>query len=278
TGSSQRSSSEPKGTAMVDYERTKWVPGGTDPEVVLFFIHGVGGSLDVWRSQLEFFSQQGYETIAVDLLGHGDSSAPKVAAAYTFYALSKEVTYIFMKYAGRTNVLIGHSYGTSFCIYLAHNYPERVHKMVLLSGGPPRPLWPCYRLLSSLSSCVLSCLFPLLRWYFLKAGFAHRGSREVRLLNDHKAFSVSPFVLRSVMQGQYWPEADRRYHAQVAAPTLLIYGVHDEFVTIDDGIEMATTLPNASLKIVEEGGHMLMIECPDLVNSIMNEFFLMDHE
>lgn len=111
TGSSQRSPSEPKGTAMVDYERTKWVPGGTDPEVVLFFIHGVGGSLDVWRSQLEFFSQQGYETIAVDLLGHGDSSAPKVAAAYTFYALSKEVTYIFMKYAGRTNVLIGHSYG-----------------------------------------------------------------------------------------------------------------------------------------------------------------------
>lgn len=101
---SQPSSSEPEQTVMV-------VPGGTDPDVALFFIHGVGGSLDVWRSQLHFFSQQGYETIALDLLGHGDSSAPKIAAAYTFYALSKEVTYIFKKYARRTNILIGHSYG-----------------------------------------------------------------------------------------------------------------------------------------------------------------------
>lgn len=62
----------------------------------------------------------------------------------------------------------------------------------------------------------------------------------MRLLNDHKAFSVSPFVLRAIMQGQYWPEADRRYHAQIVAPTLLIHGFHDEFVTIEDGIEMAT--------------------------------------
>lgn len=159
-----------------------------------------------------------------------------------------------------------------------------------------------------------------------RAGFAHQGSREMRLLNEHKAFSVSPFVLRSIMQGQYWPEGDRRYHAQIVAPTLLIYGFHDEFVTIDDGIEMATvspdesepsafkpgsgccdnehfnvtkkyptsawkrtdllfqffffytfqTLPNASLKIVEEGGHMLMLECPDVVNSIIIQFFLAD--
>lgn len=98
-------------TATVDYERKESVPGETDADVVLFFIHGVGGSLDIWRSQLDFFSQQGYETIALDLLGHGDSSAPKIAAAYTFYALSKEVTYIFKKYARRQNILVGHSYG-----------------------------------------------------------------------------------------------------------------------------------------------------------------------
>lgn len=42
------------------------------------------------------------------------------------------------------------------------------------------------------------------------------------------------------MQGQYWPEADRRYHAKIVAPTLLIHGFHDEFVTIEDKIEMAT--------------------------------------
>lgn len=108
---SQLSSSERKQAEMVDYERETSVSIGAYPDVVLFFIHGIGGSLDIWRNQLDFFSQQGYETIALDLLGHGDSSAPKVAAAYTFYALTKEVTYIFKKYARKTNILIGHAYG-----------------------------------------------------------------------------------------------------------------------------------------------------------------------
>lgn len=109
---SQLPSSGPRPTVMGDGDgKEGGGPGGRRPDAVLFFVHGVGGSLDVWRSQLDFFSRQGYETIAVDLLGHGRSSAPKTAAAYTFYALSREVAFIFMKYAGRTNVLIGHSYG-----------------------------------------------------------------------------------------------------------------------------------------------------------------------
>lgn len=102
---------KPKRSVVIDCERKISACKGTHPDVVLFFIHGVGGSLDIWRNQLEFFFKQGYETVAVDLVGHGASSAPQIAAAYTFYALAEDIRFIFRRYARKRNVLIGHSYG-----------------------------------------------------------------------------------------------------------------------------------------------------------------------
>lgn len=102
---------KPKRTVVIDCERKISACKETHPDVALFFVHGVGGSLDIWGSQLDFFSRLGYEVIAPDLAGHGASSAPQIAAAYTFYALAEDVRLIFKRYARKRNILIGHSYG-----------------------------------------------------------------------------------------------------------------------------------------------------------------------
>lgn len=102
---------KPKRTVVIDCERKISACKGTHPDVALFFIHGVGGSLDIWGSQLDFFSRLGYEVIAPDLAGHGASSAPQIPAAYTFYALAEDMRIIFKRYARKRNILIGHSYG-----------------------------------------------------------------------------------------------------------------------------------------------------------------------
>lgn len=102
---------KPKRSVVVDCERKISACKGTHSDVALFFIHGVGGSLDIWGSQLDFFSRLGYEVIAPDLAGHGASSAPQIAAAYTFYALAEDMRLIFKRYARRRNILVGHSYG-----------------------------------------------------------------------------------------------------------------------------------------------------------------------
>lgn len=101
----------PKRTVLIDSKRVISSCKGTHSDVALFFIHGVGGSLDIWSSQLDFFSRLGYEVIAPDLAGHGASTAPQIAAAYTFYALAEDLRAIFTRYARKRNILIGHSYG-----------------------------------------------------------------------------------------------------------------------------------------------------------------------
>ncbi|KAM9832684.1 protein ABHD8 [Neosynchiropus ocellatus] len=270
----KKSRRKPKRTVVIDCERQISSCKGTHSDVALFFIHGVGGSLDIWGNQMDFFSRLGYEVIALDLAGHGASSAPHIAAAYTFYALAEDIRLIFRRYARKRNILIGHSYGVSFCSFLAHEYPDQIHKMVMINGGGPTALEPSVCSIFNLPTCVLQCLTPLLAWSFLKAGFARQGAKEKQLLRENNAFNVSSFVLRAMMSGQYWPEGDEVYHAEITVPTLLVHGMHDRFVPVEEDQRMAEILLLAFLKVLEDGSHMVMMECPEAVNTLLHEFLL----
>ncbi|KAJ7308174.1 hypothetical protein JRQ81_008691 [Phrynocephalus forsythii] len=268
----------PKKQVEIDCAKVITSCKGTQGDVVLFFFHGVGGSLDIWKEQLDFFAKLGYEVVAPDLAGHGASSAPQVAAAYTFYALAEDMRAVFKRYAKRRNVLVGHSYGVSFCTFLAHEYPDLVHKVVMLNGGGPTALEPSLCSIFNMPTCVLRCLSPCLAWSFLKAGFARQGAREKQLLKEGHAFNVSSFVLRATMGGQYWPEGDEVYHAELTVPVLLVHGMHDKFVPVEEDQRMAEILLIAFLKVIDEGSHMVMLECPETVNTLLHEFLLWELE
>ncbi|XP_010192332.1 PREDICTED: abhydrolase domain-containing protein 8 [Mesitornis unicolor] len=280
----KRRKRKPKKVVNIDCKKQITSCKGTHGDVVLFFIHGVGGSLDIWKEQLDFFIKLGYEVVAPDLAGHGCSSAPQIAAAYTFYALAEDMRAIFKRYAKKRNILIGHSYGVSFCTFLAHEYPELVHKVIMINGGGPTALEPSLCSIFNMPTCVLHCLSPCLAWSFLKAGFARQGAKEKQLLKEGNAFNVSSFVLRAMMSGQYWPEGDEVYHAELAVPVLLVHGMHDKFVPVEEDQRMAEVRDQAGLGVVGNAGrglggsHMVMMECPETVNTLLHEFILWEPE
>lgn len=55
-------------------------------------------------------------------------------------------------------------------------------------------------------------------------------------------------------------------------PTLLIWGRHDKFVSLAEEEAMNKIIVNCQLEIVEETGHMVMMEAPDHFNSILSLF------
>lgn len=103
---------------------------------------------------------------------------------------------------------------------------------VLLPGQASEVLLAA-ELAQGLQECILTT----------RAGFARQGAKEKQLLKEGNAFNVSSFVLRAMMSGQYWPEGDEVYHAELTVPVLLVHGMHDKFVPVEEDQRMAEVGP-----------------------------------
>ena len=87
--------------------------------VTIFLVHGVAGSIEVWRSQFDLVQAAAIaKIVAVDLIGHGESSTPHHHEAYQFEAIAADITEVFTQFRSTSNVLIGHSYGYYFAVIL----------------------------------------------------------------------------------------------------------------------------------------------------------------
>lgn len=243
--------------------------------VVIFFVHGVGGSADLWYEQLKYFCKAGYEVVAPDLLGHGQSSAPRNAGAYEFSELSYDLINLFDRYHKKRNVLVGHSYGASFCCVIASERARLVSKMVLIAGGGPVPLVgnkSCD--VFCLPTPVLSCIKPVFLNVYERRAYNSQKSRSIK--KKVKAFSASPFVLKAVMAGQRWEEGDEAYHQELMLPALLIYGAQDKFVSLEEEQWMQEVIYSSTLEVIQDAGHMVMVESPLRVNWLIYSFLQRD--
>ncbi|CAG5128695.1 unnamed protein product [Candidula unifasciata] len=250
------------------YEQTGNKGTTATKDIVIFFIHGVGGSSDIWLAQMKYFSDQGYEIVAPDLIGHGFSCTVRDAKAYHFKEIAADVEELFDRYCKRKNVLIGHSYGASFATYLARKRPRRVIRLILISGGPPTPLMPQPGVFS-LPYCLLACIKPCLLCRFYKSAFY---SKQSPVVPKEVAFNIPAYVLQYTMNGQDWPDGDEVYHEWITCPSLLIYGAYDQLVSLQEEKDMAKVIHNSRLEVIEDAGHMVMIEAPAEVNRLIEEF------
>ncbi|OWF43147.1 Abhydrolase domain-containing protein 8 [Mizuhopecten yessoensis] len=239
-----------------------------DTSMVLFFIHGVGGSSDVWKSQIDYFASLGYEIVCPDMIGHGLSCAPDRQQAYHFDEILADIDEIFDKYCKRKNVIVGHSYGCAFATVLARQRSSRVHRLVLVSGGGPNPLAPQPGVFS-LPLCMLSCIKPCLSCCFQRRAFKGGSNLPV---SRQTTFDIPTYVLSYIMNGQFWPDGDDMYHSWIAVSTLLVYGRHDIFVSLQEEEEMNKVIYGSQLEVVDHAGHMVMIETPDVFNQIVHKF------
>ena len=209
---------------------------------VLFFIHGVGGSADSWTTQLAYFVGQGYECVAPDLLGHGYSSCPDNQKAYTFTKLFKDILTIFDTYIpeNRKCIVFGHSYGCSFSTALTRVRLERVVTLVLIAGGGPTPLAPPLTI-SKYPKCVKTLLRTVMECKVKNQ--QNKYSPRGKTIKFRESYDMPKYVVKHIAAGALWPEGDTALHRRITVPTLLVYGMRDDLVSLVEECEMEKTLP-----------------------------------
>lgn len=105
------------------------------PKLTIIFLHGLGGSGEMWRSVINALQIDDLRIITIDLVGFGQSPKPKWATYNTaLQAKSLRLTLAKMFITGKV-VIVGHSLGSLVAIETARRYPYVAKALILCS--PP---------------------------------------------------------------------------------------------------------------------------------------------
>ena len=179
--------------------------------------------------------------------------------------------------------LVNQSLGGGVALRLAADHPERVARLIAIGSQPvdqgaiqPLPLFSKHaaNLMSDYyladGGPSLSKMRVLLQRYEL-----HDDSRldEENLRLRYEASSNPDYLRLLQTPGAFgeWENLLPVLH-QVQAPTLLCWGLHDWFGSIDVPMMMLNRLPNAHLHVFGNAAHHLQTECPDEFNRLALSF------
>ena len=82
-------------------------------ERTILFLHGVGGCALLWKKQMEYFCEHGYDVYSPDLYGHGDSqpSREPKQSDFMFVELRQDILELFDWINPTACIIVSHSYG-----------------------------------------------------------------------------------------------------------------------------------------------------------------------
>lgn len=106
--------------------------GGAGRPIV--FLHGMGTSAASWSKVAELLGDR-FETVAIDLIGHGDSPVPDDPDEYRRDRVLADIDDVLATLS-EPPVLVGHSLGGYLALAYAATRPGAVRALVVLATGP----------------------------------------------------------------------------------------------------------------------------------------------
>jgi pimeloyl-ACP methyl ester carboxylesterase len=265
----------------VDGHRIAYVDEGTGPPVIL--LHGFGGSMWQWEYQLGVLSATA-RVITPDILGAGLSDKPDIP--YSPDDMLRFLTGFMDALHIDQAVLVGHSMGAGVAIGMALDHPQRVRRLVLISGLPPDIK---RNLTSRTIQRALDTSAPA--WFLSFANRLFGGLFTENILKEivYDPALLTPAVLdRSnrnrqrpgllapvLSAGQHLPEWETRFAPRIGmltSSTLMVWGEEDRVFPLAVGRELHERIGGSVFVTIPRAGHMPQWERPDLVNPRLLEF------
>lgn len=208
----------------------------------LVLLHGNGGSLECFRSQIEYFSKK-YRVIALDTRGHGKS--PRGDKPFTIKQFADDLKDFLDELGIKRVILLGFSDGGNIALTFALKYGEYVEKLILNGANLfPKGLKAYFRIPIEIN-CMLTKLFSRLNKCALKK-----------------------YELLSLMTDE--PNISFDELKNVTAPTLVIVGSAD-MIKHSHSLSIENSLPDSAFVVIK-GTHGIVYQRPDEFNKAVDNF------
>jgi len=227
----------------------------------VIFIHGAGGSCLHWPPSLRRLP--GRRIYAPDLPGHGKSvgigkqSVPDYARSILDFMRALEIS---------KAIIVGHSMGSAIALHLGIHNPRHVFALALLGAGARMRV--AAELIENSSS---GATFPLALKYIEENAYGERADLRMRALVMKQMAAVRPTVLHGDFLACLGFDEFGNV-GRLRVPALVICGDEDQLTPLRYSEYLAQTIKNARLLRVEQAGHMVMLEKPDIVSAALAEF------
>ena len=264
--------------------------GGVGRPVVC--VHGLGGSHLNWASSVSAMRDIGHVT-AIDLVGSG---LTPVAGRSGAVEANRRLLDGYLRTLDEPALLVANSMGATIAISQAGRVPESVSAMVLVSPALPPTLtgWPdiavalgfaayalpgAGELLLALRRRLISPETSLL-WVMRLCSYrpdllaadvleAHLelARRRVHIAGVDRAFLQSARSLLGILA---WRRSLDGRIRSVQAPTLVIGGMNDRLVHHQSIRRLMPIRPDWAVQILDNVGHIAMLEVPDAFGEIVD--------
>jgi pimeloyl-ACP methyl ester carboxylesterase len=238
----------------------------------LLLIHGFPLSSKIWREQIERL-KTGFRIIAPDLRGFGHSDAPPCGYSMDTYA--DDIAALMDHLDIESAVVCGMSMGGYVLLNLLDRYPGRVRGacFMVTRGGADDEAGKERR--TALAEAVMKSGVKVIAELFGKILFAP-GTAESRPEIAAEVAGIMLGMKREGLAGGLLSMRERPdYFEKLAGfdiPSLVIGGAKDQAIPVEESLILAERLPNASLCLIPEAGHMAMMEQPEAVNRALKDF------
>lgn len=231
----------------------------------ILFLSGWIGSWEDWADTMSVLSQD-WRTISFDHRGTGATVAP--LETINFDNMVADVFRVLDHYKIERCVLAAMSAGAGVALSAALQHPERFTGLVLANSmdfrGGAQPNHPFLAVLEKDYDAALD--------YFVSACVPEKNSEHIkrwgRQILNRASREAALALFRMARAIDLRPDL-----ANINLRTLLLHGDLDTISPLESAQWLATTLPNASLEIVSETGHVPILTKPEEVASRINAFF-----
>ncbi|MFZ5597315.1 MAG: alpha/beta fold hydrolase [Bacillota bacterium] len=242
----------------IQYHYSAKTPYPGEPEGIIVFIHGSGGSHANWAHQVAELGRN-YMVLAPDLPGHA-ASGGKPGESIGAYA---EFLYKFYNCViGSPFVVAGHSMGGAVALDFALKYPDLLNGIILLGTGSRLRVLPL--ILEALKDGNIPDSFS-------SALFSQGTPAQILQEAERDLQKSGTKVLYSDLSACDRFDVSERLK-EIENPALVITGENDLMTPVKYGRYLADNIKNASFHVLEGAGHMLMLEKPERVNNLIKGF------